>query len=208
MEKKTKLLLTGGMGFTGHHFVEGILKNTDWDIVVLDRLDISGNPNRLTDISIWEKEKHRVKFVWWDLKAPINEYVEKEIGEVDYIFHLAGSTHVDRSIEDPLSFVMDNVVGGCNILNYARKLKGLRLMIAMITDEIFGPAPEGVNFKEEDRHNPKNPYAATKCGLDALCVAFHNTYKLPVIWRKTASRKVYSFYYQKGFAWRKGCNPR
>ena len=65
-----KLLLTGGAGFIGSHFIEHLLKETDWEIVILDRLDISGNLERLRDISIWEQEKHRVKFVWWDLKAP------------------------------------------------------------------------------------------------------------------------------------------
>jgi dTDP-glucose 4,6-dehydratase len=181
LENKKNLLITGGAGFIGHHLVEGILKNTDWDIVILDRLDISGNLERLRDIEIWEKEKHRVKFIWWDLKSPINNSVAKDIGEIDYIWHLAASSHVDRSIENPLLFVMDNVVGTCNILNFARQTEGLKLFINFNTDECFGPAPEGIFYKETDRHNPKNPYAATKVGQWALGVAFENCYKLPII---------------------------
>jgi len=176
-----KLLLTGGMGFVGAHVVEGILKNKDWDIIILDRLDISGTTERLTDMKIWKKKKHKVRFVWWDLKAPLNELVKREIGQVDYIWHLAASSHVDRSIEDPLSFVMDNVVGTCNLLNYARELPDLKKFIYFSTDEVFGPAPNGTAYKEWDRYNSGNPYAASKAGGEELCLAFANTYKLPVI---------------------------
>ena len=176
-----KLLLTGGAGFIGSHFCEGILKETDWEIVILDRLDLSGNFERLTDMDIWEKEKHRVKFIWWDLKAELNEFIKAEIGSVDYIWHVAASSHVDRSIENPLSFVMDNVVGTCNLLNFARSLKNLELLIYFSTDEVFGPAPAGVFYKENDRYNSGNPYAASKAGGEELVVAFTNTYRLPCI---------------------------
>jgi dTDP-glucose 4,6-dehydratase len=172
------LLLTGGAGFIGHHIVEGILKDTDWNIVILDRLDISGNLERLTDISVWDPK--RVKFIWWDLKAPINDQIKKELGDIDYIWHLAASSHVDRSIDDPLSFVMDNVVGTCNLLNYAREVKP-EMFIYFSTDEVFGPAPEGVAYKEWDRYKSGNPYAASKAGAEELCIAYENTYKLPII---------------------------
>ena len=178
---KKRCLLSGGMGFLGSHLVEGILKNTDWEIIILDRLDTSGNPNRLTDMDIWPEQGYRVRFVWWDLKSELNDFIKATIGEVDYIYHIAASSHVDRSITDPLSFVMDNVVGTCNLLNFARTLKELKLIISFGTDESFGPAPIGYNHKESDRHNPKNPYAATKVGQWALGVAFENCYKLPII---------------------------
>jgi dTDP-glucose 4,6-dehydratase len=103
------------------------------------------------------------------------------IGKVDTILHIGASSHVDRSIEDPLSFVMDHVVGTCNMLNYARRQDNLSNFIYFSTDEIFGPAPEGINYKENDRYNSGNPYAATKAGGEELAVAFHNTYKMPVM---------------------------
>ena len=174
------ICITGGMGFVGSHLVEHLLKNTNWYIVVLDRLDISGNPGRLTNIDCWEEKKNRVRFVWWDLKSPLNEQVKKQIGKIDYIWHLAASSHVDRSIEDPLSFVMDNVVGTCNLLNYAREVKPEKF-IYFSTDEVFGPAPEGTDYKEWDRYKSGNPYAASKAGGEELAIAFENTYKLPII---------------------------
>jgi dTDP-glucose 4,6-dehydratase len=176
-----RVLVTGGAGFVGHHFVEHLLKNTGWDIVILDGLVVSGDMNRLTSIDCIHDNFDRVHFVFHDLKAPISEQIANRIGQVDYIFHLAASSHVDRSIEDPLAFVYDNVVGTTNILNYARKLSSLQKFVYFSTDEVFGPAPEGVNYKEWDRYNSGNPYAASKAGGEEMAVAFANTYKLPII---------------------------
>ena len=177
------ILITGGCGFIGHHMVEYLLQNDDCNIVILDRLDVSGNLNRLTELPIWQKEKGRVSFVWHDMKSELhnNEVLTSMIGKVDTILHIGASSHVDRSIDDPLSFVMDNVVGTCNMLNYARRQDNLSNFIYFSTDEIFGPAPEGINYKENDRYNSGNPYAATKAGGEELAVAFHNTYKMPVM---------------------------
>lgn len=175
-----KILLTGGCGFIGSHITEGLLKETDWEIIILDRLDISGSLNRLTDIDIWEKEKHRVKFVWWDLKSYINPITKNLIGPIDYIWHLAASSHVDRSISDPMSFVMDNVVGTTNLLLYAREVLPKKF-IYFSTDEVFGPLENGVPFREWDRYKSSNPYSASKAGGEEMSYAFFNTYKLPVI---------------------------
>lgn len=180
----------------GHHLIEHILKNTNWDIVSIDRLDTSGDLNRLKDMDCWEAEKHRMKIVHWDLKAEFNDQVTKRIGDFDYFVHCAAGSHVDRSISDPMSFVMDNVVGTANVLEFFRKyyqnndviqddgkLTHIRnpKLLYFSTDEVFGPAPEGVSFKEWDRFNPNNPYAATKAGAESLCDAYANTYRLPII---------------------------
>jgi len=137
-----KVLITGASGFIAHHLVEAIFKTTDWEIVSLDCLDTSGNLNRLTDIQCWEENKHRFKFIWHDLKSPIGDVTRNMIGDIDYIFHLAAGTHVDRSITDPMGFVMDNVVGTVNLLEYARTLPKLKLFNYFSTDEVYGNAPE------------------------------------------------------------------
>lgn len=177
----TKILITGGAGFVGAHIVEELLENTDWEIVILDRFDFSGNPNRLTDMDIWEKEKRRVNLIWWDLKSEINPFIEKEIGQVDCVWHMAANSHVDRSIENPLSFVMDNVVGTVNLLNFARKQNNLRQFINFSTDEVFGPAPCGYANKETDAHRPSNPYAASKAAAADIGYSYFITYGLPII---------------------------
>jgi dTDP-glucose 4,6-dehydratase len=173
-----RILITGGAGFLGHHFVESFLKTTDIEIVILDRIDGSTTLNRLRDVVT---DRRRVKWHWHDLKAPLSSQLIHQIGKVDTIIHLAAASHVDRSIEDPLSFVMDNVVGTCNLLNYARQVDGLERVLYFSTDEVFGPAPEGVLYKEWDRYRSANPYAASKSGAEELAVAFENTYKLPII---------------------------
>lgn len=177
------ILITGGMGFVGHHLVDYFLKTTDAHIQILDRLDVSGNINRLTALDSWETNKNRVKFIWHDFKAELhnNEVLCTMLGKPDVILHVGAGSHVDRSIQDPLSFVMDNVVGTCNVLNYAKQLPNLDKFIYFSTDEIFGPAPAGVAYKENDRYNSGNPYAASKAGGEELCVAYENTYKMPIM---------------------------
>ena len=176
-----KILITGGAGFIAHHVIDKILYNTDWEFITLDRLDFSGNLNRLNEVvrAYPESEQKRVRVIHHDLKAELNPEITATIGRVDYISHLAAGSHVDRSITYPLEFVMDNVVGTAHILDYARKLDHLERFAYFSTDEVFGPAPEGVNYKVNDRYNSTNPYSATKAGAEELVVAYENTYGLP-----------------------------
>lgn len=173
-----KALITGGAGFIGHHLVEYLLARTDWQLTLVDRLDCSGNLNRLAEVGA--AKNPRVRFVFHDLRAPINDQLAAQIGEHDYILHLAAATHVDRSIDDPMAFVLDNVVGTTNALDFAR-LVGCERFVNFSTDEVFGPAPAGVSYREDDRYNAGNPYAATKAGAVQMGVAYHNTYGVPVI---------------------------
>ena len=177
-----RVLITGGAGFIAHHTIKLILENTDWEIVSLDRLDYSGNLNRIADMmsEFDKKNQRRVRIVFHDLRAEVNEMLKADLGNFDYIIHMAASSHVDRSIDDPMSFVLDNVVATCNILNFCRKNDSLKRFIYFSTDEVFGPAPKGVNYKERDRYNSTNPYSATKAGGEELAVSFENSYKLPI----------------------------
>ena len=161
------VLITGGAGFIAHHLIYYLLNNTDWNIVSLDRLDYSGNLNRLDHImsQFSENDRKRVKIIYHDLKAELNPWIASDIGHVNYILHLAAGSHVDRSIKFPMEFVMDNVVGTCNILNFAKTInekKAIERFIYFSTDEVFGPAPSKINYKENDRYNSTNPYSATK----------------------------------------------
>lgn len=176
------VLVTGGAGFIAHHIILDILTKTDWNVISLDRLDYSGNLNRLNDIlsSLDDETKKRVKIVFHDLKAELNPLIKKSLGDINIILHLAAGSHVDRSIEYPMEFVMDNVVGTTNLLQYSRELKNLERFIYFSTDEVFGPAPKGINYEERDRYNSTNPYSASKAGAEEMCVAFENTYGIPV----------------------------
>jgi dTDP-glucose 4,6-dehydratase len=177
------ILVTGGAGFIAHHVIDTVLATTDWNIVSLDRLDYSGNLNRLNEVVMAypEQERKRVKIVHHDLKAELNSQIRQLVGPVDYIAHLAAGSHVDRSIDYPMEFILDNVVGTANILEFARHQDNLERFIYFSTDEIFGPAPNGVKYRENDRYNSTNPYSASKAGGEELVVAYENTYKVPAI---------------------------
>jgi len=103
----------------GHHFVEALLKETKWEIIVLDSLNYSGNQNRLTDIECFDTK--RIKYVYHNLQAPISETIHKMLGRLDYIVHLASETHVDNSLKDSIPFVMSNVLGTANLFEYLKK---------------------------------------------------------------------------------------
>lgn len=179
MNKKTKIVITGGAGFVGHHVVEHFIKNTDWDIVVLDKLTYATNGfDRLRDIDCFDD--NRVKIFTTDLNEPLSVGIKKEIGEVDYIINLASESHVDNSIKDPVNFTLNNVKLVLNMLEWARELKELKKFIQFSTDECYGTAPEGVCYKEGDRYNPGSPYSASKASQDSICMAYANTYKLPI----------------------------
>ncbi|MDG1089893.1 MAG: GDP-mannose 4,6-dehydratase, partial [Candidatus Marinimicrobia bacterium] len=94
-----RILITGGAGFIAHHVIDKILSTTDWEIITLDRLDFSGNLNRLKEVvdNYPKSEQKRVKVVHHDLKAQLNPEICATIGRIDYISHLAAGSHVDRS---------------------------------------------------------------------------------------------------------------
>lgn len=178
-----KVLVTGGAGFIGHHLVEYLLKNTEHEIIILDRLDLSGSLDRVKHVvELDPSYKSRVEFVWHDLKAAINDFVANQLQGIEYILHLAAGSHVDRSITHPMEFVMDNVIGTANLLDYCRtSLKSsLKFFLYFSTDEVFGTAPKDVLYKEWDRYNSGNPYSASKAGAEELCLAYANSYKLPI----------------------------
>lgn len=176
-----KILISGGCGFIGHHFVEHVYKNTDWEIVIIDRLSYASNGfERLRDTDVIDND--RVKVFTCDLILPLSEGIIKEIGEVDYIVHMAAETHVDNSIKNPKLFLDNNIQSTFNLLEYAKNnLLNLKTFFYFSTDEVFGPALGETLYKEWDRHKPTNPYSASKSAAEQICIAYENTYKTPLM---------------------------
>lgn len=175
------ILITGGCGFIGHHFVEHVYINTDWNIIIIDKLSYASNGfERLRDTGCLNAD--RVKVFTNDLINPIPEGIQKEIGKnVNYIVHMAAETHVDNSIKDPKLFLDNNINSTLNLLEYSRTLPNLEIFFYFSTDEVFGPALNDTLFKEWDRHKPTNPYSASKSAAEQICVAYENTYKVPLM---------------------------
>lgn len=178
-----KILITGGAGFIGSHVVRLFVNQyPQYKIVNLDALTYAGNLANLTDV----ESAPNYQFVKGDITDGtfINQLFEEE--QFDGVIHLAAESHVDRSIADPLSFIMTNVVGTANLLNAAKatwngNFEG-KLFYHVSTDEVYGSLhnPEDF-FLENTSYDPQSPYSASKAGSDHLVRAYQNTYKMPTV---------------------------
>lgn len=169
-----KLLVTGGAGFIGSHFIRHILaKYPDYQIINLDKLTYAGNLGNCAD---YERDP-RYRFVRGDIAD--QKLVDKLADETDVIVHFAAETHVDNSISGPAVFLETNVLGTQSLLQAATK-SGHKRYIQVSTDEVYGDRLEG-SFTEIDSLHPSSPYSASKAAGDLLCLAFKRTYGTPVI---------------------------
>lgn len=174
-----KVLITGGFGFIGHHLVQHIIKNTEFEIVIIDILNYSCKGfERIKDLGYINHP--RIQILTYDLMRKFSVGIKREIGKVDVIIHMAAETHVDNSIQDPKFVIKNNVMSTVNILEYARELESLKMFLYFSTDEVYGPAPNDKLYKEWDRHRPTNPYSASKSASEQICISYENTYKIPI----------------------------
>jgi len=181
-----KVLLTGAGGFVGHHTLSHLLKTTNWEIVVTDSFKHFGISARIRAVfDELPNEVSRVKVVTHDLVSPIDAITAREFGNPDVIINMASESHVDRSISDPRPFVENNVAIALTLLEYARTLPKLKLFIQIGTDEVYGPAPVGVNHIEWSAQIPSNPYSASKSAQEAIAISYWRTFNVPVILTNT-----------------------
>ena len=169
------ILVTGGCGFIGSNFVHYLLRNYDYKIISVDKLTYAGNLENLSDIS----DHPNYEFVRGDIidKALIEGLVSKGI---DAVINFAAESHVDRSIEDPRTFIETNVLGTQVLLEAARKY-GILRFIQISTDEVYGSLGPRGSFKEMSPLAPNSPYSASKTAADLLVRAYYKTYGLATI---------------------------
>lgn len=175
-----RVLITGISGFIGSHLLEHVLMMSDWEVVGIASWQHKGLPSRINRAGHYQEQKQRVTIITHDLNVPFTPDVIEEIGEIDYIFNLASESHVQRSIDNPVPFVQNNVNLMLNMLELARILKP-KLFLQFSTDEVYGAAPDGVQYKEWDTAKPSNPYAASKAAQEAIAQAYWRTYGVPVV---------------------------
>lgn len=177
-----KILITGGAGFIGSHVVRLFVnKYPNYQVFNLDKLTYAGNLENLRDVE----------------NAPNYLFIKGDITDADFInglfaehrfdgvLHLAAESHVDRSIEDPMSFITTNIIGTVNLLNAARAIWGDKMeghrFYHISTDEVYGTLGEEGLFTEETAYDPRSPYSASKASSDHLVRAYYHTYDLPVV---------------------------
>lgn len=178
--KIRNILVTGGCGFIGHHFIQYLIDNTEDNIYIIDKLSYASyGLDRLREIGALNHT--RVHLFIYDLTSKIDEGFVKELKCIDWIIHLAAETHVDNSITDPYYSIMNNIHSTLNLLELARQLPNLEKFLYFSTDEVYGPALNGKMFKETDRHNPTNPYSASKSASEVICRSFENTFGIPLV---------------------------
>lgn len=185
-----RALVTGGCGFIGSNFIRYILKNTDYEIINLDALTYSGNPGNLRDM---EKNK-RYRFVRGRIED--KELVSGLLTDVDYLINFAAESHVDRSILDPRPFIATNIEGTAALLEACRQ-SGIKKMVHISTDEVYGELGESGKFVETLPLLPNSPYSASKACADMMIRAYQRTYGLPVATARPSNNYGYYQYPEK-----------
>jgi dTDP-glucose 4,6-dehydratase len=170
----THVLVTGGAGFIGSHYVHHALAtHSDWQVTVLDKLTYAGNLANLEGL----KGHPRYRFLRGDVAS--RQDVDRAMeGGVDCVFNFAAETHVDRSIGDPEGFIRTDIYGAYTLLEAARA-SGVKAFVQISTDEVYGSVAQG-HSRETDALMPSNPYSASKAAADRLAYSYFATYGLPV----------------------------
>ncbi len=177
-----KILVTGGAGFIGSHVVRLLVnKYPEYHVFNLDKLTYAGNLENLKDI----EKKSNYSFVLGDIVD--GDFIHElfQTHQFEGVIHLAAESHVDRSITNPMEFIMTNIVGTVNLLNAAKNIwkenyDGKRFY-HVSTDEVYGSLGDTGYFYEDTAYDPHSPYSASKASSDHLVRAYHDTFGLPII---------------------------
>ncbi len=175
MIKGTSYLVTGGAGFIGSNFVRHLYNTGEKARVrVLDKLTYSSNLENLKDF----EGRADFEFIKGDICDA--KKVQTAMQGVEVVINFAAETAVDRSIDDPQSFIKTDIFGVYTLLEEAREHPNFKRFIQISTDEVYGHILDG-SFKETSELKPRNPYAASKVGGERLAYSFFETYQLPVV---------------------------
>lgn len=191
--KMLNLLVTGGAGFIGSHFIKHILETTsNYRVINYDLITYAGNLENLGNIP--QIYTDRYVFVKGDIRNRDDVKKVFEKYNIDKVVHLAAESSVDRSIKEPEIFLTTNILGTQILLDEAKKYWQLDIpnaktpqykvgvkFVHVSTDEVYGSLePQDPTFNENSPLAPNNPYSASKASSDLMVRAYHNTYNLPV----------------------------
>lgn len=170
------VLVTGASGFVGHHIVEHLLINTHWNVIGTYTYEHRGDPWRLQHLL----NHPRLEIIKHDCAAPWGRVGDRLARSVDYVYNIAAQSHVDRSIEDPVPFIKNNVNLALHTLEWART-SSIKAFFQFSTDEVYGPALHDQLHAEWSPIIPSNPYSASKAAQEDIAISYWRTYGVPLI---------------------------
>jgi dTDP-glucose 4,6-dehydratase len=174
VQRRKRVLVTGGAGFISSNVIRHLLEATEYDVVSLDALTYAGNLENLADVMSHE----RLAFVHGDIRNA--DLVAEIVAEVDVIVNAAAESHVEKSILEGASEFVTTNVEGTQVLLDAVRAAPVERFVLISSSEVYGTA-ESDPMDEEHPLNPRSPYAATKAGADRLAYSYFVTYGLPVV---------------------------
>lgn len=172
------IIITGGLGFIGSHLIEVLLEKTNANIHCID------NETYAADLNFKSSLKNNKRVTFYKIDITNNKQIKQDLlylNDIDYVIHLAAESHVDNSINGPDIFVLTNVLGTFNMLEFARQ-KGIKRFVHVSTDEVYGSIDnvEQSAFEENTLLNPSSVYSSTKASSDLIVKSYIKTYKLDV----------------------------
>lgn len=191
---ETTLLVTGGCGFIGSHFINHIYYKTNYNIINIDAMYYCASESNILQEIRDDKKRYKLikgNLCSYDLVSHvINDY------NINYVIHFAAQSHVQNSFEDSLQYTKDNILGTHTLLEACRKYGKIQKFIHVSTDEVYGESMlpshcnediDNISLEEEKKKTeesilcPTNPYAATKAGAELIAQSYYHSFKLPII---------------------------
>jgi dTDP-glucose 4,6-dehydratase len=170
----SKIVVTGGLGFIGSHFVNYLNENTDHEVLIVDKITYAAS-------------RENIKHPTPQLIKDICNVTVEDLGDYDYIVHFAAESHVDNSIKDGMPFVRTNVEGTFNLIEVARKNPNLKKFLHISTDEVYGDRESRTAAFEHSPLEASSYYSATKTSSDLLVMAAGRTYNFPYLITRTCN---------------------
>lgn len=176
---KKEIVVTGGFGFIGSRFVCSVLKHTDYNVKIIDKMTYAADKGRVFD-NIDDNDRRRIQHLNLDIcdVTPIN------LRNAEYVVNFAAESHVDNSIDDGEPFIKSNVMGVYNLLECAKKIDGLKKFIQISTDEVYGDMADLRGRQSSDESfklRPSSYYSASKASADLLVESAARTFGIPYI---------------------------